>query len=73
MTDLGRTLAALGVALAAGGLYLNYADELGLPRLGRLPGDIAYRAGRGTFYFPLTTCLLLSALLPFAFSFASRR
>lgn len=73
MTDLGRTLVVLGVALAACGLYLSCADKLGLPRLGRLPGDIVYRTGWGKFYFPLTTCLLLSALLTLALAFASRR
>ena len=29
-------------------------------RLGRLPGDIAIQGRRGSFYFPIVTCLLLS-------------
>ncbi len=31
--------------------------------LGRLPGDITVQKGSSTFYFPIVTCLLLSALL----------
>jgi hypothetical protein len=31
--------------------------------LGRLPGDIAIERGNVRFYFPLMTCLVLSALL----------
>jgi len=36
-------------------------------RLGRLPGDIAYRGKHGSFYFPVVTCLLLSAVLTLLF------
>jgi hypothetical protein len=32
-------------------------------KLGRLPGDIVLRGKNSTFYFPLATSLLLSALL----------
>jgi len=54
----GRTLLFVGLAIAAvGGLMM-----LGLP-LGRLPGDIVVQRGRGTFYFPIVTCILLSVLL----------
>ena len=37
-----------------------------LPRityLGRLPGDIHIEGSRGGFYFPIVTCLLVSAVL----------
>ena len=32
-------------------------------RLGRLPGDIVFRGRNTIFFFPVVTCLLLSALL----------
>ena len=32
-------------------------------RLGRLPGDIVYQQPNFSFYFPIVTCLLLSAAL----------
>jgi hypothetical protein len=34
-----------------------------IPWLGKLPGDIAVERDKVRFYFPLTTCLLLSLLL----------
>jgi hypothetical protein len=33
--------------------------------LGRLPGDITFKRDNFSFYFPLGTCLLLSAILSF--------
>ncbi len=35
---------------------------LGVP-LGRLPGDIAVRRGNFSFYFPLTTSIVMSIVL----------
>ncbi len=34
----------------------------------RLPGDIVIQKGNFTFYFPITTCILLSVLLTILFS-----
>ena len=47
-------LAAVGLILWTG-LLENWA--------GRLPGDIHYRKGNFSFYFPIVTCLLISGLL----------
>ena len=58
---MGRLLIAAGVLLAAVGVVLILAGKV--PFLGRLPGDIVYRKGGTTFYFPLVTCLLLSLIL----------
>ena len=44
---------------------------LGLP-LGRLPGDIAVRRGNFSFYFPLTTSIVLSVLFTLLFSLFRR-
>jgi len=55
-----------GVVLAIAGALLMLGGKLPL-RLGRLPGDIAYRGKSGTFYFPVVTCLLLSAGLTLLF------
>ncbi len=33
--------------------------------LGKLPGDIHFKNGNSSFYFPLTTCLVISALVSF--------
>jgi hypothetical protein len=55
---LAKLLAVAGLAIAAVGA----AMWLGLP-LGRLPGDIVVRRGAFSFYFPLTTCVLVSVVL----------
>jgi hypothetical protein len=55
--------------LIAGGLILigiGIAVKLGIP-LGRLPGDIRFEGDNFSFYFPLTTCILLSLLLSLLF------
>jgi len=58
----GRMLIVLGLVLVVAGLLLTYGGRLPL-RLGRLPGDIAYHGRNSSFYFPITTCILLSILL----------
>ena len=58
---LGRMLIVLGLLLVVAGLALTYGGRLPL-RLGRLPGDIAIHGKNSSFYFPLTTCILLSVL-----------
>lgn len=63
----GRTLVVVGLAIAAiGGLMM-----LGLP-LGRLPGDIVIQRERGSFYFPIVTCIVVSLLLTLVLSFFRR-
>jgi hypothetical protein len=55
-----RALIVIGLAIAAAGLAWPWLGKLGL---GRLPGDIYVRGEHGSFYFPIATCLLLSAAL----------
>ncbi len=59
---LAKLLILTGVALVVAGGALLLLARLGLP-LGRLPGDISYRGKNVSFFAPLGTCLLLSALL----------
>jgi Protein of unknown function (DUF2905) len=62
MTDIGKVLLVLGLVVAAAGLVFVLLGKTNLP-LGRLPGDILYRGKHTTFYFPLATSILLSAVL----------
>ena len=64
MRDLGRMMVITGAVLAAIGALLWLTSRPGgLPlRLGRLPGDISYHGRRGSFYFPVVTCILLSVV-----------
>jgi predicted MFS family arabinose efflux permease len=60
-------LVVVGVIIAAVGAALM----LGVP-LGRLPGDIAVRRGNFSFYFPLTTSVVVSILLTLLLSWLRR-
>jgi uncharacterized protein HemY len=55
---VGKLLVVVGIVIAAVGLLIM----MGLP-VGRLPGDITYRRGNTTFYFPLATSIVASILL----------
>lgn len=62
MESLARYLMLGGLILflLGGGLYL--ATKFGIP-LGRLPGDIRIEGENGSFYFPVTTSILVSVVL----------
>lgn len=62
ISDLGKILLVIGIALAAAGTLLLFGVKLPI-RLGRLPGDIASQGPHGSFYFPITTCIVLSLAL----------
>jgi uncharacterized protein HemY len=53
-----KLLVVVGLVIVA----IGAAMWLGLP-LGRLPGDMVVRRGAFSFYFPLTTCVLVSVVL----------
>jgi hypothetical protein len=55
---VGKLLLIGGLVIAGIGLLMM----AGIP-FGRLPGDIVIRRGSGTFYFPLTTSILVSIIL----------
>jgi len=69
---MGRAFIAIGIALVILGLLLTFGEKLPI-RLGRLPGDIVIRGKNTTFYFPLVTSLLVSALLSLVMWIISRR
>lgn len=61
MGDLGKLLILFGILLVVLGVVFSVGPKI--PWLGHLPGDIYIERERFTFYFPLTTCLLLSLIL----------
>ena len=71
MASLGKMLILFGVVLALLGGLLLLAGKI--PFLGRLPGDIVIRRERWSFYFPLTTSIVISILLTLLFSLFGRR
>ena len=58
---LGRILIFIGLGIVVLGLLLTFSGKI--PLIGRLPGDIVFRRGNFTIYFPLATSILLSILL----------
>ena len=66
---MSRFLITVGVLLVAAGLLWPVLSRLGL---GRLPGDIAIRGEHGGFYFPIITCIVISALLSAIFWLINR-
>jgi hypothetical protein len=69
--SLGKFLMIAGLLLLAlGGLMFLVGK---VPFLGRLPGDIVIERQNFRFYFPLATCLLLSAVLTLIFWLLGRR
>ena len=60
--ELGKALLIFGLVIAALGAILLAGPKLPL-RIGRLPGDISYHGRHGTFYFPISTCVVLSVVL----------
>jgi len=62
MENIARYIMIGGIVLflVGGGVYL--AAKFGIP-LGRLPGDIRIEGENGSFYFPITTSILVSVVL----------
>lgn len=71
--NAGKTIVLIGIAIVVVGAVVMLADKLGLPRLGRLPGDIVWKGRFGTVYLPITTCVVLSVLLTLVVSFLGRK
>lgn len=67
LPDFGKILITVGLAFIVVGALLIFSDRLPFFHIGRLPGDIAYRRGNFSFYFPWVTCLLISLLLTLLF------
>jgi formate hydrogenlyase subunit 3/multisubunit Na+/H+ antiporter MnhD subunit len=58
--DISRFLIVLGLVIVAVGLLWPALSKLGL---GRLPGDIVIERDGFSFYFPITTGLVISAFI----------
>jgi hypothetical protein len=70
MAGIGKGLIYLGILLVVVGVALSLIGKV--PWLGQLPGDITIERGRFTFYFPLTTCIVISVILSLVLYFFRR-
>ncbi|RMH34873.1 MAG: DUF2905 domain-containing protein [Nitrospirae bacterium] len=78
LSDLGKMILIMGVALVVLGGLLMLANkwpgsDSGWGWLGRLPGDIYIKRDNFTFYFPITTSILLSVVGSLILYFLFRR
>lgn len=62
--DIGRFLIVAGIVLVVIGVAWPFLGRIGL---GRLPGDIVLEREGFRLYIPITTCLLVSAVLTLGF------
>jgi len=71
LENFARYLMIGGVILflVGGGIFL--ASKFGIP-LGRLPGDIRIEGENGSFYFPVTSSILVSVILTILLNLISR-
>ena len=72
LVALGKILLLLGLVTALVGAMLMWAPGL-LGWFGHLPGDIRIERDNGSFYFPITSMLLVSIVLSLLLSLFFRR
>ena len=73
LPQFGKVLITIGVVFVVLGILLLFSDRLSFLRIGRLPGDMIYRRGNFTFYFPIVTSLVISLILTLLFYVFGRR
>jgi hypothetical protein len=59
-SGLGKILIVAGVMLVVVGLIISLGGRFGL---GQLPGDLAWRRGNTSVYFPVVTSIVVSVVL----------
>tara|TARA_B100002052_G_C15727413_1_gene527029 strand:- start:313 stop:513 length:201 start_codon:yes stop_codon:yes gene_type:complete len=60
-----KILIIIGIILLTIGILYPYIKKIGL---GQLPGDIIFKSGNSTFFFPIVTCIVISIVLSVIFN-----
>ncbi|HZZ45143.1 MAG TPA: DUF2905 domain-containing protein [Tepidisphaeraceae bacterium] len=60
MTEIGKILVVMGLVLAGAGGVVYLLGKMGFRGL---PGDVSYESSNVKVYFPIVSCLVLSAVL----------
>jgi hypothetical protein len=66
MAEIGKSIIFIGIMIVVIGIILLFSDKLPF-NLGKLPGDISYKKGNFSFYFPITTSIIVSIVLSLLF------
>ncbi|MGR3303127.1 MAG: DUF2905 domain-containing protein [Candidatus Scalindua sp.] len=69
--DIGKIIIFFGLLLVVVGFVFMLGSKL--PFIGKLPGDIAIERQNYSFYFPVTTCIIISIILSFILWLFSKR
>jgi len=68
--NIAKLLITTGIILIIAGLLLLVLKK---NTISGLPGDIYVKKGNISFYFPLTTCIVLSFLISIVVKFLSKK
>jgi len=71
MNIIGKFLILFGIILIVVGAVMVLGAKI--PHFGKLPGDIYVQNKTFSFYFPVTTCILLSIVLTVIFFLIGRK
>jgi Protein of unknown function (DUF2905) len=71
IASLAKIAIFVGLSVTSIGILLLFADKI--PFLWHLPGDIRIQKGDFTFFFPLTSCILISTILSIVIYFVGRK
>lgn len=71
LTQVGKLVAIAGAVLLVSGVLIMLAGRLSF--IGNLPGDVSFRRGNTTIYFPIVTMILVSIILTVVLNLLLRR
>ncbi len=72
MNEIAKSLIFFGIILIVFGFLIILLNKINVP-LGKLPGDIVYKKGNFSFYFPLASSIILSIILTIILNLLFRR
>lgn len=67
---MAKIIIIIGIILVVIGIIMVLFEKI--PFFGKLPGDITIRRDNFTFYFPITTSILISIILSLIFYLISK-
>lgn len=70
MKSIGLSIIITGVVIIIIGLTFMLHDKV--PFFGKLPGDISIKGKNTSFFFPVTTCIILSIIISIILNIISK-